>query len=157
MRASPAPNPRCAAQWVRRIGIAVGLGGLTACAPLSLSRSAATSGDALAQGRAEYAAVCASCHGAEGRGDGPQAASLQAPLPDLTGLSERNGGKFPREYVRAVITGEYALAAHGSRDMPVWGVRFDHAAEGGPAVATLYAERRLGRLIAYLESIQVRE
>lgn len=37
----------------------------------------------LAEGRKLYAANCASCHGAEGRGDGPLAANLDPPPPDL--------------------------------------------------------------------------
>lgn len=37
----------------------------------------------LAQGRKLYAANCASCHGPEGRGDGPLAANLNPPPADL--------------------------------------------------------------------------
>lgn len=35
-------------------------------------------------GRAHYDALCATCHGATGRGDGPAAAGLQPPPADLT-------------------------------------------------------------------------
>jgi len=39
---------------------------------------------AIAQGAALYPAQCASCHGAEGRGDGPEAKGLPEPPADLT-------------------------------------------------------------------------
>jgi len=146
---------RATARWARRIGIVLGVSAPVACAQVPALRGTAPEVKTLTEGHVEYDATCAPCHGSEGRGDGPRAASLQVPTPDLTRLSERNGGTFPGAHVRAVITGEYTLAAHGSREMPIWGVRFDSAGEGGPAVATLYAERRLGLLTAYLESIQV--
>ena len=34
------------------------------------------------------------------------------------------GGKFPEVRVFQTIEGEAALAAHGSREMPVWGTVF---------------------------------
>ncbi|MCA9971048.1 MAG: c-type cytochrome [Anaerolineales bacterium] len=47
----------------------------------------ATPGDVLAAGEAVYAASCASCHGDAGAGDGPEAATAEAPIPDLTDLA----------------------------------------------------------------------
>jgi mono/diheme cytochrome c family protein len=38
---------------------------------------------------------CASCHGQDGRGNGPVSRNLRQAVPDLTRLSRRNGGKFP--------------------------------------------------------------
>src|SRR5271165_1456991 len=64
---------------------------------------------------------CASCHGLQGKGDGPAAAALKIPPADLTQLAKKNGGKFPMEKVRNYIDGTKEVAAHGSRDMPVWG------------------------------------
>ena len=68
-----------------------------------------------------YAAYCASCHGLKGLGDGPVAASLKIPTPDLTTLTRRNQGQFPSSRVAESIKGETSTQAHGSADMPVWG------------------------------------
>lgn len=44
----------------------------------------ATSAEKVQQGRAVYARACASCHGADGKGDGPGGAALNPPPRDLT-------------------------------------------------------------------------
>ncbi len=71
-----------------------------------------------------YKTWCASCHGLQGKGDGPAAAALKKPPADLTLLAKKNGGKFPLEKVRNYIDGTKEVASHGSRDMPVWGTFF---------------------------------
>ena len=68
-----------------------------------------------------FKAYCASCHGITGKGDGPAAKALKTAPADLTKISERNDGKFPDAKVRRYIEGLDEVAAHGSRDMPVWG------------------------------------
>lgn len=45
---------------------------------------------------ASYQLYCASCHGPEGRGDGPRAAELPRPPADLTRLHERYGFPLPK-------------------------------------------------------------
>jgi mono/diheme cytochrome c family protein len=79
-----------------------------------------------------FATYCASCHGALGLGDGPVARSLSPRPADLTTLARRNGGKFDPQAVMATIDGRNAVAAHGPREMPVWGVVFaqEHAGAG---------------------------
>ena len=47
-----------------------------------------------ASGKETYTQYCASCHGADARGNGPAAIALKTPPPDLTTLSNRHGGKF---------------------------------------------------------------
>ncbi len=42
-----------------------------------------------------FRAYCASCHGSEGRGDGPMAPILKTQPSDLTTISRRNHGIFP--------------------------------------------------------------
>lgn len=96
-----------------------------------------------------YRAYCASCHGLDAKGDGPVAPSLKATVPDLTLISQRNGGQFPVERVKRIIMGEHVLASHGSREMPVWGPIF-HQIEDD--VDRGYV--RLDNLVKYLESIQ---
>lgn len=106
------------------------------------------------EGRALYVASCASCHGIDGSGNGPAATALNVRPPDLTALAARHGGTFPRQLVLEVITGERQLAAHGSREMPVWSQRFAPSGSGGPAVAAVYMRRRLEMLIHHVESLQ---
>lgn len=72
-------------------------------------------------GKYEYDASCAVCHGAKGKGDGPMRAQLVKPVPDLSTLSKRNNGVFPFSRVYDIIDGRAQLAAHGTREMPVWG------------------------------------
>jgi mono/diheme cytochrome c family protein len=104
-------------------------------------------------GREGYLRACASCHGVQGRGDGPVASALRGPPPDLTTLSSRYGGAFPRDVVVAVVTGEREVPAHGTRLMPVWNERFG-SSSGAAAVAALYTRRRLESLADYVESLQ---
>ncbi len=75
-------------------------------------------------GQELFLRYCASCHGPEGRGDGPVAASLATPPPDLTTLAARAGGPLDPAAVMATIDGRRDVAAHGAREMPVWGVAF---------------------------------
>ena len=68
--------------------------------------------------------LCASCHGATGRGDGPVAPLVKVGVPDLTLIAFRDGGEFPAEDVHRIIDGRSERPAHGPRDMPVWGWQF---------------------------------
>jgi mono/diheme cytochrome c family protein len=96
-----------------------------------------------------FRAYCASCHGLDTKGAGPAASALKAKLPDLTLLSRKNQGRFPAARARAVITGEQVVAAHGSREMPIWGPIF-HQVEADED----WGNVRLDNLMKYLESIQ---
>lgn len=77
-----------------------------------------------ASGSEMFKAYCASCHGVDGKGNGPAAAALKVMPTDLTSLSKTNGGKFPSAKVGATLRGEADIAAHGSKEMPVWGKVF---------------------------------
>jgi mono/diheme cytochrome c family protein len=97
-----------------------------------------------------YRAHCSSCHGPEGKGDGPLAAALKTKPADLTALASKNNGKFPQERVRKFISGdEPTLASHGSREMPVWGPIF-HQIENDQDFGNV----RLQNLVKFLETIQ---
>lgn len=76
--------------------------------------------DKNAHGRQLFTQYCASCHGVDGKGGGPVAISLKTLVPDLT-VIERREGKFPQQRIQSIIHGETNFAAHGSREMPVWG------------------------------------
>lgn len=108
----------------------------------------------MADGQQLYVSACASCHGVDGKGNGPVTAALKQPPPDLTRLSERNGGVFPRQFVIDTATGERNFTAHGTREMPVWSQRFGTGGSGAPGIAGVYARQQLEMLASYLESIQ---
>ena len=99
-------------------------------------------------GSATFKEYCTVCHGTSGKGDGPAAKALTTPPADLTQIAKKHGGKFPFANVRMTITGETTLAAHGTREMPMWGPVFRHAQ--GDATTEL----RLRNLVNYIESIQ---
>jgi mono/diheme cytochrome c family protein len=104
-------------------------------------------------GKQTYVQYCASCHGADARGDGPAAIVLKTAPPDLTTLGKRHGGKFPNEYVSDVLRFGTRIVSHGSSDMPIWGPIFgslDNYNE--PAV-----RKRIKDLCDYLASIQEKE
>ena len=104
----------------------------------------------------EFEIACMPCHGAEGRGDGPLAHSLKMPPADLTAIAKVNKGKFPSKKVAEIIDGRAAVAAHGPRDMPVWGDRYRVATEAGesPAEVETRARAQINALVRYLEAIQ---
>jgi len=107
-------------------------------------------------GEADFNMYCASCHGEDGKGDGPKAFGLSAPLPDLTTLTKRYGA-FPRERLEKLIDGREPLAGHMDREMPVWGVWFkeEAAAElGGAEGDEASVARRVANLIGYIEGLQ---
>jgi mono/diheme cytochrome c family protein len=97
-----------------------------------------------------FRAYCASCHGQDAKGAGPAASALKAKVPDLTGLARSNSGVFPMLRVRQMIRGEEGVtAAHGSREMPIWGPIFHQIEEDQD-----FGNVRLENLVKYLESIQ---
>ena len=96
-----------------------------------------------------YRSYCASCHGTEGRGDGPAAQALVMRPADLRTLAIRNNGKFPVYRVVKMLGGADDIVAHGSKRMPVWGPSF---AESNPNDAKL--AERVKNLVTFLESIQ---
>lgn len=114
-------------------------------------------GDALDQpwlmeaGARDYRALCLSCHGSEGRGDGPASVTLAKPAPDLTRIAARRGGVFPYDEMAAWIDGRGG--SHGQREMPVWGVVLsDQYVPGGFTEARI--RNRVDILVEYLHTLQ---
>ena len=103
-------------------------------------------------GKEMYTAYCASCHGVDGKGDGPAAPALKILPTNLTMLSVKNGGSFPAARVATEIQGGAMTPAHGSKDMPVWGPIFMML--GGHSAAQV--QLRIRNLTNYLETIQVK-
>ena len=115
-------------------------------------------------GKALYAAYCAQCHGENGKGGGPAAAGLRTPVPDLTLIAMRSGGKFNRTGVTRYIgddrpgrrletdnRGNPVLTKDGLPDeMPAWGILFRTMWPDNPV------SMRTGNLARYIEKLQVR-
>ena len=100
-----------------------------------------------------YRRFCASCHGLEGRGDGPVAASLRVEVPDLTRPVRRSLALDPRDRIVRIIDGRYIIAAHGTRIMPVWGEDLMRLEIGNPD-AERSTEIIIGRLADYVAGLQ---
>jgi mono/diheme cytochrome c family protein len=105
-----------------------------------------------ASGKEMYTSYCAVCHGADGKGGGPAASALKTPPADLTQLSKSNGGKYPALKVSGIIRGTSDLAAHGSKDMPVWGPLFWGMSNGHESEV----QQRVANLTHYIESLQAK-
>ena len=74
-------------------------------------------------GKAEYLSSCATCHGSDGKGNGPHSSKLKTRPADLTLFAKKNNGVFPLSAVYDAIDGRNAIGSHGIRDMPIWGCR----------------------------------
>ncbi len=117
---------------------------LSACAP-----------ETPPSGHALFAEHCTACHGDDARGNGPLTAGLETAVPDLTTLSARHEGIFPRIYVMSTIDG-YSRGQHEAQVMPEFGERDlgpmvvieDGDGNGIPVPVTLLA------LADYIESLQ---
>jgi mono/diheme cytochrome c family protein len=96
-----------------------------------------------------YRSYCASCHGLAGKGNGPAAPALKVAPPDLTVLAKNNSGKFPDLKVMHILENGTDLAAHGSKEMPVWGPIF-RSLGANPSLGHL----RQVNLTDFLKSIQ---
>ncbi len=103
-----------------------------------------------ASGEEMYKNYCASCHGADAKGNGPAASALKTPPTDLTVLTKNNGGKYPAMKVASILHGEEALPAHGSKEMPIWGNLFWSMSGGHQAEV----QQRIANLNKYVESLQ---
>ena len=105
-----------------------------------------------ASGKETFLKYCASCHGEDGKGNGPAAIALKPPPSDLTTLSKRHEGKYPAGYVSALVKFGRNLAAHGSLDMPVWGSRFKEL----DPVRDPTGQQHVDDVVAYIRSLQAK-
>jgi mono/diheme cytochrome c family protein len=94
-------------------------------AGLAVGLACASHAQAIDIGKLEFQSSCASCHGVDGRGKGPVSEQLKVPPSDLTVLARHNNGVFPTNAVYETIFGSKAVPAHGTREMPIWGERFN--------------------------------
>ena len=113
-------------------------------------RSVATIPIQSVDGKDNFDAYCAVCHGRDGRGHGPAAPAMKSAVPDLTRMAERNHGQFDAVHVEYIIRGKdrTATPAHGVEDMPVWGDVF-RAEDPGRSLL------RINNLVTYIRALQV--
>ena len=139
--------------WTLAALLSLGLG----CATSKSAPEAATTSSAddlrVAAGRADYEAYCMACHGIEADGNGPIAPYMTPRPSDLRRIAERRGGVFPHAKLVAWIDGRDPIASHGTREMPIWGVRFAEGLPPGELSQDLVRGRIL-TLVEYLRSLQ---
>jgi len=138
---------------MRLIAIAVGALSLTMAASVREQSAGSKQPAALTiaslTGKDTFDAYCAPCHGRRGTGDGPVAPILRTPPGDLTKLA-RARGDFPRDEVVAFVTGTgRPIVAHGTSDMPIWGLIFRSLDPSDIRVKV-----RLKNVVDYVESLQ---
>jgi mono/diheme cytochrome c family protein len=109
-------------------------------------------------GKREYDNNCATCHGLDGKGNGPFVELLKRSPPDLTTMARRNGGIFPVAKAYDVVEG--AGPGHGGRDMPIWGKDYSvKAAEyymDVPYDHEAFVRARILSLIEYVNRLQAK-
>jgi mono/diheme cytochrome c family protein len=136
-------------------------------ASLTVGFAAATQAEDFDIGKSEFQSSCASCHGRDARGKGPVGDQLRIPPPDLTTLAKNNNGVFPTNAVYEIINGLKTIPSHGTREMPIWGERFNpivnlpHDVDpsywkmAGPEQSPeIVVRRRILAVIDYLSRIQ---
>lgn len=99
-------------KWLMMAGLVAGFAGAAQAEDIDI-------------GKAEFQSSCASCHGTDGRGKGPVAGQLKVSPSDLTMMAKTNNGVFPTNAAYEIIYGSKPVPAHGTRDMPIWGERFN--------------------------------
>lgn len=102
----------------------------------------------VAKGRALYQDHCAVCHGLDGQGQGPLTAAMKIIPADLTRISNKHGGTFPKAKIADVIRNGGNVLGHGSSAMLPWGVYFSERRK--PEVG----KARIKALVAYIKSLQ---
>jgi mono/diheme cytochrome c family protein len=144
---------------VRRYRVALPLMALISAAGITNAQETQT--EKTDFGQREFQTTCAVCHGQEGRGDGPYASMLKTPVPDLTMLSQRNGGTFPFQRVYDMIDGTVMTSGHGTRRMPIWGQVYTFRTDenyywgASPLHAQPFVRARILALTEYIARLQV--
>ena len=112
---------------------------------------------AVEHGEAAYSRFCAVCHGFDGKGNDAELVDLDHRPPDLTLITQRNGGQFPWLHLFTVINSQESIGAHGVREMPEWSEVFDLRnwdSDDNDEFAEEIVYGRIFVLLMYLNSIQ---
>ena len=114
--------------------------------------------DELKVGQAIFLVKCASCHGAEGKGDGEIADLFKVRPRSLSQLSRENGGEFPFDLVYQTLKATSKVKGHGETAMPVWGDYFmAEEVLDDPDIDERESFIALGRMLSvvyYIETLQ---
>jgi mono/diheme cytochrome c family protein len=102
-------------------------------------------------GKDLFGQFCAVCHGVDAKGNGPAAPALKKSPGDLTQLSRKHNGTFPKLSVKMSITGGGNVMEHGTREMPMWGSVLSETGQQKPM-----GDLRVQALLAYVEQIQTK-
>ena len=104
-------------------------------------------------GKEMYLKYCASCHGNQGKGDGPVSRDLKVKVSDLTLLRSKNKGTYPLDRVMSSIDGSRLVRAHGTRTMPVWGEVFrqEHEKEKYTELTSLLKAKLIAEYVGTLQ------
>jgi mono/diheme cytochrome c family protein len=106
-------------------------------------------------GKADFDQNCASCHGTDGKGNGPALYTIPGVHPpDLTQLSRNNGGQFPTADVYNSIDGRKKVPSHERLTMPFWGVTMQSEGNEFTPQSDAEVKKRINDIVSYIESIQ---
>lgn len=103
-------------------------------------------------GKEMYSSYCAPCHGENGKGYGPAAPALKKAVPDLTSLSARNDGQYPKHLVFTLLSQHSALHPQVDSDMPDWYRAFVSLDRSCP----VKSEMRARSIDRYVKTLQLR-
>lgn len=120
--------------------------------PLTWGKTARLSGDHM------YQNLCATCHSADGTGNGKASSALGIGAPDLTRIASDNGGVFLQSEIERVIANSDFRNPHGGSPMPAWEQQFESVyfrTARNPVQREAYARDRIRELSHYIETIQV--
>lgn len=104
----------------------------------------------MTSGKEMFKTYCATCHGPDGKGDGPAATALKKAPADLTQLARKHNGKFPDAYVVAKLK-NVDEPVHGSKEMPIWGALLPSVSRDGAET-----QLRINNIVGYIGSIQAK-
>lgn len=119
--------------------------------PLDAGESPATN-ESIERGAELYKVYCRTCHGIAGQGDGPFVELLRVKPTDLTLITQVHDGVFPEQDVYKKIDGRISIAAHGSREMPIWGLSFADPSRDSDQEKEISG--RINDLVDWIRSIQ---
>ena len=137
-------DKRIAVFFLIPAGLVLGAQNPPGIKPVPVVQTSAVSGQQM------FDTYCAVCHGKDGQGNGPAAAALKKAPADLTQIAIRHGGKFPEIDVQQTISGQFWVAAHGSREMPIWGDLFRSLNSGAASIVQV----RVDNLTSYIKTLQ---
>ena len=105
-------------------------------------------------GKEMFTQYCASCHGADGTGNGPAAPAMKTQPTNLTQLAKKHDGKYPANNVASVLKFGSGAAnpAHGSADMPIWGPLFQSLDKYHDSAV----QQRISNIVTYIETLQAK-